>query len=371
MPLKQDASSRTVITLNIILPSVSLAFLLVRNFSRIWYLRVTGWDDLLFNIGWVFTAALNAAVCYSAKMATDIEGRPFTKSDGIRALQLLWIVQVTYLLSNFFVKSAYLAFSARLASTGIYFKASRAALIFNCCLFTGCLFAGIFGCTPVNFFWDRSIKGGTCINIRAFYLANAFLNAFMDIITLVIPVCIIWTSPALTLQKKARISALFFLGTMTCICSIMRIPGFVETLSQGRNTDWNLRESTTWSVLEVNVAIVTGCIPAIKPLIGAMLGHATPMGSGRNRGPQIPGVGQSGRTDAWAMRRHEGDYHASVTAEEGGLHGRGCVNKRRAMNGDHIVLEETLTVEDGRWDTSSSQSILSSTSPPKQRSLGP
>lgn len=45
--------SNDVITFHTVFPAVSLFLLLIRNYSRFFFLRVPGWDDLLLNVGWV------------------------------------------------------------------------------------------------------------------------------------------------------------------------------------------------------------------------------------------------------------------------------------------------------------------------------
>ena len=53
------------------------------------------------------------------------------------------------------------------------------------------LFAGIFQCTPVAFFWDESIAGGKCIDKFALYFAHAGVNIITDFMILLFPILIL------------------------------------------------------------------------------------------------------------------------------------------------------------------------------------
>jgi hypothetical protein len=58
----------------------------------------------------------------------------------------------------------------------------------------------------------------------------------------------------------------------TVVCSIIRIPALNSAFLDGDIT-WDAVESHKWSNVEIHVATVVACIPAIKPLISALFGH--------------------------------------------------------------------------------------------------
>lgn len=43
-------------------------------------------------------------------------------------------------------------------------------------------------CKPFAFNWDRSIKGGSCANVLAAYIAAGVINLCTDLMVLVLPV---------------------------------------------------------------------------------------------------------------------------------------------------------------------------------------
>lgn len=72
----------------------------------------------------------------------------------------------------------------------------------NCC-------AAAFQCSPIRAAWDLSIKEKTCINTNAFYLANAALNIFTDLLTYTLPIRLVFD---LQLPQKQKIILGIMLG---------------------------------------------------------------------------------------------------------------------------------------------------------------
>jgi hypothetical protein len=72
-------------------------------------------------------------------------------------------------------------------------------------------FGSIFACTPVSYFWDRSIANGHCINLLAFWFSNASLNIVTDLMICVLPVPVL---KGLNLPRKQKygLIAVFIVG---------------------------------------------------------------------------------------------------------------------------------------------------------------
>lgn len=57
-------------------------------------------------------------------------------------------------------------------------------------------------CLPLDYLWDKSIPGGKCINIAAFYRWGSLPNAVSDLFMLVIPLPTVWK---LQVERKVKI----------------------------------------------------------------------------------------------------------------------------------------------------------------------
>jgi hypothetical protein len=67
----------------------------------------------------------------------------------------------------------------------------------------------IFQCSPIPAAWDVSIDGKKCIDVNAFYLANAGTNIMTDLLTYTLPMRMVKN---LQLPKKQKISLVMVFG---------------------------------------------------------------------------------------------------------------------------------------------------------------
>ena len=71
----------------------------------------------------------------------------------------------------------------------------------------------IFSCQPIPYFWDRTIKGGKCINENNFSYGTSAANILTDIAVLVLPIPWLWRLQMKT-EKKVAIAGIFLLGSL-------------------------------------------------------------------------------------------------------------------------------------------------------------
>lgn len=72
-------------------------------------------------------------------------------------------------------------------------------------------FAGIFYCTPVKYAWDKTIKGGHCIDVQRVYTTATMLNLVVDVAIVVAPIKLIW-SLHMTPSARWGVISIFLLG---------------------------------------------------------------------------------------------------------------------------------------------------------------
>lgn len=75
------------------------------------------------------------------------------------------------------------------------------------------LFIAIFECTPVAYYWDKSITGGTCINQNRFYRWNGVANLLIDFMILSLTMPMVWRLN-LEIRQKISLSCIFLLGML-------------------------------------------------------------------------------------------------------------------------------------------------------------
>lgn len=63
--------------------------------------------------------------------------------------------------------------------------------------------ATLFQCQPLQYWWDRTIEGGTCFDTQAFFHAQAIPGCLLDISIMALPVGTIWNLRLPTIKRMA------------------------------------------------------------------------------------------------------------------------------------------------------------------------
>jgi hypothetical protein len=72
-------------------------------------------------------------------------------------------------------------------------------------------FGSIFLCTPVAFFWDKTIKDGKCLNEYAVWFTNAGFNILTDFASILLPMPVL-KNLKLPRRQKWALMVIFALG---------------------------------------------------------------------------------------------------------------------------------------------------------------
>ncbi|KAA6411597.1 MAG: hypothetical protein FRX48_04877 [Lasallia pustulata] len=126
-------------------------------------------------------------------------------------------------------------------------------------------FANLLQCTPISGFWEYNVQRN-CVNSK--HLVNAYqgLNIMTDVTILVMPWPMIW-GLQLPTRRKAQVGGIFLLGAFVCAVPIIRM-AFVNVAGITRTSDvtYSLSSVFYWIIVEASVAIVSACLPTMRPL---------------------------------------------------------------------------------------------------------
>lgn len=168
---------------------------------------------------------------------------------------------VLYAPTQGFAKLSLLLFYRRLAPFP-WFRAAIYAVMFVVVAYTlGIIFSLIFPCHPISSNWDVTLPG-TCINKVGTYLATAVINIATDVALLLLPVPVLARLQIPRLEKAALI-AMFGVGSMTCVTSIVRLVILIPMLSDGDQT-WAVSIPCVWILVEANLVVICGCLPIVR-----------------------------------------------------------------------------------------------------------
>lgn len=80
------------------------------------------------------------------------------------------------------------------------------------------IFATTFQCSPVAYQWDKSLTGGTCVNVLALYKASSAPNIATDAVMLILPIPIVWRLKA-SMICKLGLMVVFMTGSVLVVIS--------------------------------------------------------------------------------------------------------------------------------------------------------
>ena len=126
------------------------------------------------------------------------------------------------------------------------------------------IFTSFALCQPAAFFWDKSIKGGKCLNMLALWFTNAAINIFTDLGILALPIAVVMTL-SLPKPQKIFLYIVFGIGGVVCIISILRLHS-LYIISVSKDPSFDNLDAAMWSTLEVQIAILCACLPCLRPL---------------------------------------------------------------------------------------------------------
>lgn len=71
----------------------------------------------------------------------------------------------------------------------------------------------IFQCTPVQYFWNKTISGGHCVDQNLGYAIDSIINAVQVLVAILLPIPILWNLQ-MPLAKKIRTMLALFVGVL-------------------------------------------------------------------------------------------------------------------------------------------------------------
>ncbi|KAI1306361.1 hypothetical protein F5Y03DRAFT_406064 [Xylaria venustula] len=259
--------------------------------------------------------------------------------DSSAGLWWFYLAQIFYNPVLALVKSSVLLFLLRL---GGHQRKVRyfiyGLLAFNALQAIAVLFVAIFQCIPISANWDSAVKAtAKCID-PAFHVINSSITIFTDLLVLIIP---FWIFLGLKLPLAARIAIIgaFITGLAVTVIGAVRLANVYKLffVPADPNSDPYYDIGLTLNVLEINLAIVSGSVPGLRPIF-------------RKWFPRLFG-GSSNKYDRNAYRYNKSDRHYGGgttlrsgirNGTEGGLtHGHGGIalkNLSRSDRGQHTEI---------------------------------
>ncbi|KAI0426859.1 hypothetical protein F5Y09DRAFT_317859 [Xylaria sp. FL1042] len=204
-----------------------------------------------------------------------IEGKLRTKSGLGRHIQQvadadirqiligLFVAELFYSIGFTVIKLSIIALYRQLFPTRFMLLSTTFLAIFVILWGAALLLVTIFSCTPVHGFWDIDVHA-KCVDSKWFFIGNAIPNILADVFLLLLPIHDVWKLK-LDRESKIAVSGIFTLGGFVIVASGLRI--YFTLAFDPMDPTWTYVGLTLWSAVEMNVAVISCCLPMVRPVI--------------------------------------------------------------------------------------------------------
>ncbi|TPX16110.1 uncharacterized protein E0L32_004105 [Thyridium curvatum] len=197
--------------------------------------------------------------------------------------QMTWTSEFFYSWSIFLTKMAVLAFYWRMFKR-LPIRWPIIILACSCVIWIIIrTFMTIFRCSPIQYYWHKSINGHCSIDAATYYVATDSTHTALDVLILTLPVSEV-VRMKLPLGQKISVVGLFSCGLIVCIASAFQIVQSRQYNPQSIEVPHQLALSLTWAAVELNLAVLASCLPLLRPIFRKFIpGLSTGDSSGTSR----------------------------------------------------------------------------------------
>ncbi|OCL09635.1 hypothetical protein AOQ84DRAFT_397291 [Glonium stellatum] len=258
----------TLLIVELTILPVALICVALRLYVRYFMVRKTWWDDWLMVVAAIFgTGVTICVVLASQKYGWNIHVWDLTLVQMIQGRQVSIAGQTLFVFASGFEKLSILATYLRIAVSGTWFRrltwasivlVNLVMLVFTIVLWTQC--------NPASEYWNLFATDRTCEAEGPPLMGQASATVFTDLVVYILPMPTLYQ---LKLPQWNRIvlMAVFGLGGLVCVAGIMRTVWVHHVVYSTYDITWEGFYLWIWTAVEVNLGVICGCIPALRPLL--------------------------------------------------------------------------------------------------------
>ncbi|GJC77167.1 integral membrane protein [Colletotrichum tofieldiae] len=261
-----ETQSPTVITVALVFAVLTFIVIALRVWARAILVRSFGPDDVFIIFAALLSWAFIAVTIRATHLGLGSHIGPVMDlgtDNFVMYLQTVWLSSIFYNACLGFVKISALALYMRLGDSTLRRLAAVMLGVVGCQAGANVLVC-IFQCSPVQAAYDITILAAEkkCIDVNAFYLANAAVNILTDLLTYTLPIPLV-IKLQVPKQQKVGLGVILCLGLFACISSVIRIT-FIPDMLINEDATWAISKPMYWSVIETNIGILAASIPSMK-----------------------------------------------------------------------------------------------------------
>ncbi|KAK2740127.1 hypothetical protein FQN57_006242 [Myotisia sp. PD_48] len=259
----------SMVIIDIVMVCAAIALVLNRFYVRFTTSKGPGSDDYVILCSLVFCIGMNVVNILGVNYGYGQLSSSIPKNDLHTSLKTLY--KMTIGLTKMSILLLYRKifdtekFKFRLICDIVFVYVALYAL--------GSTIATIFQCNPIAKTWNKALPG-TCINLTAFWYANAASNIITDLIILCLPMPVI-KMLRLPVRQRIALTMVFALGVFVCGTSIARMVT-LDLSSKSLDANQGTMISTMWTTIEANTAIICACLPMLRIPLSKLMPNLFP-----------------------------------------------------------------------------------------------
>ncbi|KAB5539346.1 hypothetical protein GE09DRAFT_315504 [Coniochaeta sp. 2T2.1] len=258
-----DDRGGAIIAAAVVSFGLAAAVVAMRFYTRMRIVRVLGWEDWWILVALVLSLGVSTSNIIMACFGYGEHQATVESYHSVAIAKTSFALTVLYQLSLTFTKISILILYLRLLT---WHNARYAVWV----LMGIVLIYNIWGfitemtiCIPLSKLWEDTTYG-SCHPI-SFTWAGIGLHIATDFLIFFLPIPV-FVNVKMTRRKKMTVLAVFTVGFIACIVSIIRAVRIYQLLDS-QDPGFDFVEISYWNLAEVNVSIICACLMTFKPLI--------------------------------------------------------------------------------------------------------
>ncbi|KAG7409469.1 Satratoxin biosynthesis SC1 cluster protein 4 [Fusarium oxysporum f. sp. rapae] len=282
MPANSSSSSVEIRAILITFSILSTITVALRVYVRYKVLHSLGWDDRVMAAAQFLAIGSAVAIGLENNYGLGHHTWEQSKENYIAYMKAFYASVIIYNVAMCFVKIGILLQYRRVFTIPILQRLTFYGLVIMVTWTITIVFLNTLICVPVAKFWNSTLPGHCTDRLTVWYVMAGY-NLVTDITVFCMPLPVIGS---LNLPRKQKIMLLgiFSIGFCTCAISIYRIRT-LKTAASTEDPNWDNVDAAMWSFLEVTLAIITSCLPTLRPLFSKLMPKLFASGFGRSTRP--------------------------------------------------------------------------------------
>lgn len=230
------------------------------------------WDDWLILAGLMISIGFTATIMFWISEGLGHYIGLVTPAKLAASYELIFAGELIYLFAIGAVKLSLVAFYWRILA-----HSSRLRIVLyafaaiNIAWVVALFFTVLFQCLPIAAFWDKTIENMNCgVDLKGMLIGNSIPNFASDVALVCLPLFYIPPRINTSTIQKAILYTIFALGFFVTIAPIVRLALLARLDPHSRNVTWDFVDYVIWTGAEINLGIVAGCLPSLRPVIAKL-----------------------------------------------------------------------------------------------------